>query len=211
MKATEQHNRSVDSLAKALGAFVASTQSWTMLTRARWQPLAEFPDRCYTFDVLLLPSDEKVEWDEARGCFGPGLKPVTAFDVVGKHCYDFDEFIDKGDDLCLAGGHEYCVWDPSEECLRPSFQAWRRHESVLRRIRTSARGVFFSEVGFRLGIGGSEVELSPSGDPRVEEELFTCQQLLDDAQNRANRERTAMVGLTAKLDRLRAQLGRLNA
>jgi hypothetical protein len=207
MDDTDPHDRAVQSLTEAFRAFFASAQAWTVLPSARWQPLPDFPNCVYSFDVLLVPSEANLEWDAARNCFGPGVQPVTVFDIIRKEDYE-EEFYDKPDILLQAGVSEYCLWDPTARWLRPPFQAWRIRESALRPVRTCSRGVFFSIAGFRLEARGTEVELTPCGEHRVEEELFTCQRLLDEARSRAAGEEGRIDGLFAKVDRLRAQLGR---
>ncbi|HVL13506.1 MAG TPA: hypothetical protein VM529_13145 [Gemmata sp.] len=205
----EQHDRAVDSLTATLRAFFAASQTWNVLSHARWQPLSDFPSECYTFDAIIVPAGVKLEWDAARNCFGPDMQPITVIDVVRKDDIEA-EFYDKPDLLIQSGVYEYCLRDPTAEALRPPFQAWRLRESALRPIATCSRGVLFSGAGFRMDVRGWEIELSPCGEPRVEEELFTCQRLLDEARGRGQREQGAIDGLTAKVESLRAQLTRIN-
>lgn len=206
MNDTDEHDRAVSTLVAALRARLSPGGAWTVLAGARWRPLADFPNYCSTFDVMIVPADAKLDWDESGKCFGPEMQPVTVFDVIRREDCE-EEFYDKPDTLCLAGVYEYCLWDPSAEQMRPAFQAFRRRESALRLVPTSLRGVFFSAVGFRMVVRDATVELTPSGDPRTEEELFTCQRLLEEALSRASRNQAAIDGLTAKVSRLQVRLG----
>jgi hypothetical protein len=211
MNAIEQHNQVVDSLTMAFREFFAPAGAWTVLSGVRWQPLADFPDRCYAFDAMILPSDAKLEWDESRNCFGPETRPCTVFDIVGKHNYDYDVYIDKGDDLCLAGVLEYWVWDPTAEQLRPPFRAWRMRESALCPLRSCFEGVFFSATGFRMDVRDSTVALRACGKIHIEEELLICERLLAKSRSNADHEQQTINGLTAKTHELRARLGRPTA
>ena len=198
------HDRTASALVEALRANLSP--AWAVLAGARWQPLADFPNDCYAFDALIVSVDAALDWNEPAQCFGPGLQPITVFDVIRKEGCEA-EFYDKPDALCSAGVCEYCLWDPSAERMRPAFQAFRRRESVLRLVKLSLHGVFFSAAGIRTNIGDGAVEITPCGEPRVEEELFTCEGLLNAALERATRDRAAITALSAKVERLRAELG----
>jgi hypothetical protein len=206
MDCTRQHDATVGALAAALRALLTTSERAAVASNARWQPLADSPNVVYTFDLLTLDRDAEPAWDEPRGCLGSGVQPVTIIDVVCRDGWE-EEFYDKPDALALAGVHEYCLWDPSAEVLRPPLQAARLSESAFRPVRTCNQGTFFSDAGFRLTVRGADFTVTPCGRASVEEELFTCRRLLDAALRRADREQNEVDGLTAKVTRLQAKLG----
>jgi len=203
MSGPNLHDRTAGALVAALRAKLSP--AWTVIPGARWCPLTRFPNDCCTFDVVIVPAEVGLDWNESARCFGPGLRPVTVIDVICKEDCEA-EFYDKPDALCLAGVYEYCLWDPTAERIRPAFQAFRQRRSALRIVRTSTHGVFFSATGVRLDFRDG-VDVSRCGEPSVEEELFTCQGHLDAALARAKNDQAAIDALTAKAERLRAELG----
>jgi hypothetical protein len=206
MNDAEQHDRTASALASALRSLLAPAGEWSVLSRARWQPLEGFPDCVYIFDVMIVESEAKLDLDASRGCLGPDVLPTTIIDVIRRDDWE-EEFYDKPDILYQSGVYEYCLWDPTAERLRPPLHALRRRDSGYRNTRTSTKGVFFSTTGFRLDIDGADFTVSRCSQACEEEELFIAERLLDAALKRAEQERSAVDSLTAKVERLRAELG----
>lgn len=202
------HDAMVRTFADTLSGLLRDSGAYSVLTNARWQSLAAFLERVYEFSVLLCSETGVLCRDETRNCFGPELRPHTAFLVFQKEKYDFDWFFDVVDDLAAARVAEIVLWDPTGECMVPTLDAWRLSQGVYRRARTASRGVFFSTAGFCLDTRAGGPTVRAAGDPRIEEELFACEHHLSVARVRASAETATVDGLTAKVNRLRAQLGR---
>jgi hypothetical protein len=201
-----QHDQTASVLASGLRFLFAPAGEWSVLSRVRWQPLEGFPNCVYTFDVMIVPAEAKFDLDAGRGCLGPDMLPTTIIDIIRQDSWE-EEFYDKPDILCLAGMYEYCLWDPTAERLRPPLDAVRRRDSGYRKTRTAASGVFFSATGFRLDVEGSNFTIGSCSQTYEEEELFIAERLLDAALKRAEQGRSAVESLTAKVERLRVELG----
>jgi hypothetical protein len=202
------HDAMVQSLSNAIGGFLRDSHAHTVVTNVCWQPLAAFPERTYEFAALVCAEDSVLCRDETRNCFGPELRPCMAIAVLAKGTYDFDRFFDFVDDLARAGVQEIVIWDPTGECMVPNLDGWRLYKGAYRRSRTVGWGVFFSAAGFCLDVQNGVAAVREAGDPRTEEELLTCEHPLSAATIRANADVEVAEGLAAKVNRLRAALGR---
>jgi hypothetical protein len=204
------HDATVAKLAGVLRAHFAPAGAWDVFTRVGWDRPDNFgPTReAMTFDLAVVAAGSAVVTDARGPRLGPDVLPELVFEVVTKESGCEEEFYDKPDLLLTAGVREYYLYDPTAEAMRPSFQAHRLRNGVYRPFWATGRAVAFSDLGFRIEFVGPDPRVSPCGPARLEEELFVAERLLSEAVDRADRGQQAVAGLTAKVDCLKATLGR---
>ncbi|MBA4062827.1 MAG: hypothetical protein C0501_03810 [Isosphaera sp.] len=201
------HDATVAKLAGVLRAHFAGAGEWDVFIRIGWdRPENVGPGGAMTFDLAVAAAGTPVTTDGRGPRLGPDVLPALVFEVITKDGWE-EEYYDKPDLLMNAGVREYYLYDPTAEAMRPPFQAWRLRKGVYRPFWTTCDGVAFSDLGFRLEFVGPDPRVSPCGPAELEEDLFDAERHLGEAVERADRERRAVEGLTAEVNRLRAALG----
>ena len=204
------HDAAVDRIAALVSAHFLDRPGFTVLSRVRWRPLRDHPDRCYLFDVIVVEGSPAAEAGASGAEFGPELRPTTVIDVVDRQGFE-EEYYDKPDDLLLTSVCDYCLIDPTATVMLPQLYAAHRRDGGGWRIIPSSDGVFFTSAGFRLDVDGSAVRLRPCGPVRIEEKLYRYRKSLGRAINRAVDQATAVNHLQEKVRRLEHELAAVSA
>lgn len=209
MTPADLHDRTRDAVVAALRDFFGPAGEWSVYTRVGWdRPDNRGPGNDpMTFDVAIARVGSPAVTGPDGPRLGADVLPALVFEVVDPDDREQDLY-DKPDLLMNAGVGEYDLYDPAGLALRPSFEVWRLKGGVYQRSGSVAAGVAFRDLRFRMEFVGGEPRLTPSGPADAEDELFRCERQLARAVEVADRERRAVDGLTKKVDRLRAELGR---
>lgn len=182
---------------------------WIVVPSVKWV-LPSAPDGFVVPDLMLFPTGCDTYLDEVvngwhDGLFPAHLVPTAIIEVVEQKSLETDFYL-KPEWYREAGVQEYCIYDPSEEVMRPYFQGWRLRDGVYRRMLSTSKGEWFSVLGFSVSVLFHDPIVLRIGPAELEEELSDCEWLLDEATKRVGREQRKLDALTARAESLRNRL-----
>lgn len=196
------HDETVARLAAAIKEIVERDSRRVVATGVRWQVMEEFPNYVETFDIAIVPAQSGLA--VGKIVVPPREVPTTLIDVITPGCDTESEFYDKPDMLLQTSVSEYCILDPTSEVMRPCLMAHRKNlTDGWDRLKSSSRGVFFSQCGFRLDVRGTAATVSPCGPPGIEQKLFACRGIREQLMLEA---REPDVGLDEQIRKLETKL-----
>ncbi|MEO2092374.1 MAG: hypothetical protein ABGY75_23220 [Gemmataceae bacterium] len=183
MTRTELHDQTVDRLYEAIRFAPSLRPNYHALKGVTWATHSDFPQYEYLFDIVLVHGAPRFTLENGTTRLAGRNRVTTVIDVIDDGCET--EFYDKPDALWFSSTCEYVLFDPSGELMRPSLHVVRKRDDWFQPARSAKDGVFFSTCGFRLDVRGPEFSISPSGRPRVEEELLKCRKTFEKHPNPA--------------------------
>jgi Uma2 family endonuclease len=173
------------------------------------------PAACVAPDVFVVQGVAKGErrtyrlWDE-------GQAPAVVFEITSRGSR-LEDLGTKRAIYAMLGVHEYFLYDPLGEYLRPPLQGYRLQEGEYQRLLPEAEGGFVSQVlGLELRLENGRLRVF---NPATGERLLTPAEAMVARRTEAaarcaeaearQAEAAARQAAEAEMERLRAELARL--